>query len=133
MESILTIAFEGGRRFTSEFTDDSFRIPSDQSPANGGQGRAPEPFQLFLAGLASCAAVYIQGYAEKKGVDWKKLTLRLHGTWNDNARAYEKLDFCIESSEALSEKTRQLLETAVMRSAVTRHLQTPPQIEVKII
>lgn len=130
MENLLEINFEGGRRFTSNFMDSPMVIPSDQSLANGGEGSAPEPFDLMLAGMASCAAVYIQGYCERKGIDWKQTRLRLRGEWDNKARVYERIEFEIDGAENMPAEHKKLIETAIHRSAVLRQIKHETQITV---
>ena len=122
MEDILQVNYEGGRRFTSVFSDNALEVPSDQKPEAGGNGSAPEPFQLFLAALASCACVYIQGYCNRKGIDWSGIKLRLKGAWNSERRVYEKLCFVIDSEAELPSKDKALIETAIRNSAVYRQI-----------
>lgn len=43
-------------------------IPTDQSPSNGGEGLAPEPFQLFLASIATCAGIYAVSFCQERGL-----------------------------------------------------------------
>jgi putative redox protein len=133
MEKILDIRHDGGRRFSSVLADNGLVVASDQSPENGGEGVAPEPFQLFLAGMATCAAVYLQGYAEKKGlvIDWSQTQVQLHGHWDPKARVYEKLCFSIGSKTAFNHETQQLLEKAIRRSAVLRQINHVTTYEVE--
>ena len=49
----MTVTFPGGRRVNASYGD--FEIATDQSPDHGGDASAPEPFDLFLASLATCA------------------------------------------------------------------------------
>ncbi|MFP4166011.1 MAG: OsmC family protein [Opitutales bacterium] len=108
-------------------------IPSDQSPANGGNSSAPEPFQLLLAGMASCAAVYIQGYCETKGIDWQQTHLRLKGEWDKKARLYERMEFELSGAENMPSEHKKLIETAIHRSAVLRQIKHPTQFTVTIV
>lgn len=123
MEDILQITYEGGRRFTSVFAETNTVIPSDQLPSSGGNGTAPEPFQLFLAALASCAAVYIQGYCDKRGIDWSGISLRMKGDWNDTRRLYDSIHFEVSSASGLPDATMALIEMAIRRSAVFRQVE----------
>lgn len=133
MEKILEIQFDGGKGFSAVFPEDGHRIPSDQSPANGGRGAAPEPFQLLLAGLASCAAIYMQGYGERKGlqIDWSNIRLELSGQWNPTLRLYEKITFQVISTSSLKEEMQELIHTAIMRSAVLRQVRHNCSYEVQ--
>jgi len=49
------VSFPAGKRADAQFK--GFTIQTDQSPRGGGEGSAPEPFDLFLASIATCAGV----------------------------------------------------------------------------
>ncbi|MBW2050564.1 MAG: osmotically inducible protein OsmC, partial [Deltaproteobacteria bacterium] len=49
------VSFPGGKRVDAQIG--GFTIKTDQSRDNGGDESAPEPFQLFLASIATCAGI----------------------------------------------------------------------------
>ncbi len=53
----IQIKFPGGKRVDAVLGEQV--IQTDQSVAHGGSGSAPEPFDLFLASLATCAGLYV--------------------------------------------------------------------------
>ena len=55
--STMIVTFPGGKRVDAEY--DGFTIKTDQSPKGGGEGSAPQPFDLFLASIATCAGSWI--------------------------------------------------------------------------
>ena len=52
----IEVSFPGGKRIDAKIGD--FNIHTDQTLANGGGETDPEPFQLFLASIATCAGIY---------------------------------------------------------------------------
>ena len=56
VEREIKVAFSGGLRIDAEYR--GFLIKTDQPVADGGEGSAPAPFDLFLASLATCAGYY---------------------------------------------------------------------------
>jgi putative redox protein len=55
------------------------RFPADEPPANGGNDAGPAPHEWVLAGLASCVAMTVQGYAKHKGLAVRKVEVRVRG------------------------------------------------------
>lgn len=53
----LHVSFPGGKRVDAVIGSQTIR--TDQSVAHGGEGSAAEPFDLFLASLATCAGLYV--------------------------------------------------------------------------
>jgi ribosomal protein S12 methylthiotransferase accessory factor len=51
---IMEVTLLGGKRVAARYRD--FEIVTDQPAKHGGRGRAPSPFDLFLASLGTCAA-----------------------------------------------------------------------------
>lgn len=67
------LTFPGGKRV--EATIGRHHIVTDQSAAHGGDDSAPEPFELFLASLATCAGLYVSSFCQTRGIptEWLEL------------------------------------------------------------
>ena len=52
--------FGGGLKVDAEYR--GFTIKTDQPFHEGGEGRRPAPFDLFLASLATCAGFYVLAF-----------------------------------------------------------------------
>ena len=46
----------------------------------GGDGSAPQPFDLFLASIATCAGIYVLGFCQQRGISAEgiKILQRMH-------------------------------------------------------
>ena len=73
MSSQMTVTFPGGKRVDASFN--GFEIETDQAVDSGGDGSAPEPFDYFLASLATCAGIYILGFCQKRGISHEGVRL----------------------------------------------------------
>ena len=49
-----------------------FSIISDEPESAGGTDKGPTPYEILLAGLASCTAVTLRLYADHKGIPLRK-------------------------------------------------------------
>jgi ribosomal protein S12 methylthiotransferase accessory factor len=58
------VTFPGGKKIDAAVAGHS--IPTDQSIRNGGENAAPEPFQLFLASVATCAGIYAKSFCDQR-------------------------------------------------------------------
>ena len=73
--STLIVSFPAGKRADAQFK--GFTIQTDQSRPGGGEGAAPEPFDLFLASIATCAGVYVKGYCDAREIPTSGLRLEM--------------------------------------------------------
>ena len=62
----IKVRFAGNKRVDAIWGDRV--VHTDQSPLHGGEGSAPEPFELFLASLATCAGVYVLGFCQARNI-----------------------------------------------------------------
>lgn len=64
---------QGGFRHVIEIGD--HRVTVDEPASQGGAGTGPSPQELLAAALASCTAITMQIYAERKGWDVSDLSV----------------------------------------------------------
>ncbi len=125
----IRVRFPGGRRVDADF---GFQVVhTDQSPAGGGEGSAPEPFQLFLASLATCAGVYVLGFCRARGLSTEGISLVQHQRFDSLTRRLQRVEIEILLPPTFPEKYRAALVQAASACAVKKVLAAPPDIEVR--
>jgi len=62
----MEITLDGGEVVTAHINGKT--IKTDQSVKNGGGGTAPEPFELFLASIGTCAGIYIKSFCDQRSI-----------------------------------------------------------------
>jgi|SRR5436305_6413199 len=127
----MKITFPGGLRVNAAFK--GFTVATDQPVEHGGGETAPEPFDLFLASLGTCAGFYALRFCQQRGIDTRDLGLTL-ATEKDPAGkhlALVRLD--IELPAGFPEKYRDAMIRAVDQCAVKRHIVDPPRFEVATV
>ncbi len=60
----IEVVFPGGKKIDAKIAGHS--VPTDQSVQHGGENEAPEPFQLFLASIATCAGIYAKVFCDQR-------------------------------------------------------------------
>ena len=73
MSSEMTVDFPGGKKVAAHYA--GFDIATDQGVDSGGEGTAPEPFDFFLASLATCAGYYVLKFCEGRSIPTDGITL----------------------------------------------------------
>jgi putative redox protein len=60
-------------RLTHEVRVDGHELVVDEPPGKGGDDKGPAPSRLLAASLASCVAITVEMYAERKGWELPEL------------------------------------------------------------
>ncbi len=126
----MEITFPGGKRVDSSYK--GFTVHTDQPRKEGGDDSAPEPYDLFLASLATCAGVYILYFCEKRNIATDGLRMTVQAEKNEKTHLFETIRMNIQLPPDFPEKYRSAAVRAAEMCTVKRSLASPPQIEVKL-
>jgi len=129
--SSMIVTFPGGKRVDAEYG--GFTIKTDQSQKGGGEGSAPQPFDLFLASIATCAGIYVKGYCDTRGIPAEKLGLEMHIERDHEQHRVGKLVLEIKLPEDFPEKHREAVIRAADLCAVKKHILNPPAFEIRTV
>jgi ribosomal protein S12 methylthiotransferase accessory factor len=109
----------------------SFVVHTDQSFGHGGDGSAPEPFDLFLASIGACAGLYVLGFCQSRGIPTDRIRIEQKA---DLAKGtLSKVSLAIHVPPGFPEKYLQALVTAASGCAVKRAMDSKPEITVQAI
>jgi len=64
--ALVEVTFPGDKKVAANIHGHS--IVTDQSKKNGGEGAAPEPFELFLASIGTCAGIYAKSFCDERNL-----------------------------------------------------------------
>ncbi|MBC3880929.1 OsmC family protein [Undibacterium sp. LX40W] len=103
------------------------QIVSDITTAEGGEDLGPSPHDLYDAALASCKALTLMWYANKKGIKISNIDTRIerddsqerHGVYKLNARLVLSGDFSDEEFQQLSAVAEKCPVHKLMTSVTT--------------
>lgn len=126
----MKIEFPGGARVDVRIG--RFSIQTDQSAQDGGEGAAPTPFDLFLASMATCAGIYVLGFCRKRGLPVENIRMTQRVETNPTTRMVEKIIQEILLPQDFPEKYKVAVIRAAESCKVKKHLENPPNIEVKV-
>lgn len=127
-DNTMTVRFPGGEKVAADYS--GFEILTDQSPKNGGEGSAPEPFDLFLASLATCAGIYVLRFCTKRDLDTEGLAITQSWRRDEKTRRIEEIALTIQAPAGFPEKYLPALERAAAQCSVKKTLQDPPDFVV---
>jgi putative redox protein len=125
----MKVTFPGNKRVDAEYHGHTIR--TDQSPAGGGEGSAPQPFDLFLASIATCAGIYVKGFCDSRHIPTEGLGLEMGIEKDPKTHRISKLTLDIQLPEGFPEKHRESIVRAADLCSVKKHIHNPPEFEIR--
>lgn len=126
----IAVSFPGGKRVDVEI--DQFTFQTDQSRNNGGEGSAPEPFDLFLASIASCAGVYALNFCQARNIASDGIALKMHCQRDEKKKMITHITFYLTPPHGFPEKYRTGIVRAMELCTVKRHMQHAPEFVIEL-
>lgn len=127
----IRISFPGGRRVNAELAGRI--IETDQSPAHGGEGAAPEPFELFLASLATCAGLYAHAFCTARNLSTEGLSLVQRHRMSEDGKRLAHVSLELTLPAGFPEKYRAAIANAAASCKVKKVLAAPPDFDVSVV
>ena len=127
----MKITFPGGKRVDAELMGRV--IPTDQSPAGGGDGSAPEPYSLFLASIGTCAGIYVLGFCQARGLPTDGIYLTQELDFDPRTHQLSRIGIDVHVPPDFPEKYRPAVQRAADLCAVKRTILDPPEMEVRTV
>ena len=102
----------------------------DEPTEKGGGDAGPSPQALLAAALASCTAVTMEMYADRKGWDLDGLSVAVD-TEGEISKGTKRFEVIIELPGTLDEEQRDRLLKIAARCPVHRALTTEQPVEIR--
>ncbi len=126
MEMEVTLA--GGKKVNAAYN--KFVVKTDQPIDEGGEGSAPEPFDLFLASIGTCAGVYVAYFCDERGLDTEGIKLTLSFERNEIKHLVEAVRIHIALPPGFPPKYKNAVIKTAGLCTVKRNILDPPKFEV---
>lgn len=127
----MIVDFPGGARVDAHFGE--FTVKTDQPPMGGGEGSAPTPFATFLASMGTCAGIYILGFCRNRGLPTDGIRIIQRMQSNPMTGLVGKVEFEIQVPPSFPAKYYDALIRSADQCAVKKHLEYPPEFEIKTV
>ncbi|MEJ2581785.1 MAG: OsmC family protein [Acidobacteriota bacterium] len=127
----MTVSFPGGKRVDASY--DGFVIETDQCVDSGGDGSAPEPYDYFLASLATCAGIYVLGFCQKRGIPYEDIHLTQSWDREEKTNRLESVRISIEVPADFPDKYHSALVRVANQCSVKKTLENPPEFQVETV
>lgn len=124
----MKISFPGGSRVDAGFN--GFKVPTDQAPDSGGEGSAPEPYDLFIASLGTCAGVYALSFCQERKLSTVGLGIEVTAEKDPKSGLFTKVDMEIGLPADFPERYRKAICRVAGMCTVKRSLASPPSFNI---
>lgn len=124
----MEITFDGGKVITAHNRGRIIR--TDQSEKNGGGGTAPEPFELFLASIGTCAGIYIKSFCDNRGIPADNIKIIQTVDFDPVRRIPGSIKLDIKLPPDFPEKYKGAVINAAELCLVKKTIVDPPVFEV---
>jgi ribosomal protein S12 methylthiotransferase accessory factor len=131
MSERLEVSFSGGKRV--DITVGEHTLLTDQCVKAGGDGSAPEPFDLFLASIAGCAGIYALNFCQSRKLSTDGLGLTMWWEREEQQPLDAKVRLRLRLPAGFPEKYRAGILRAMDLCTVKKYIQHPPQFFTEII
>jgi putative redox protein len=125
MKETIEVSFPGGKRVDAKIKN--MIVPTDQSVERGGRGTAPEPFQLFLASIATCAGIYALEFCQAREVPSEGMALTVSYEWDEKKRAIETMHIELKLPPGFPDQYKKAVVRAMDLCTVKKHIIHPPE------
>ncbi len=130
MAKTFSVTFPGGKRVDAHYN--GFTVQTDQSVKNGGEGSAPEPFDLFFVSLATCAGIYVLEFCQSRELSTEGLAIQLHAERDEEKKLFSPIVIEITLPAGFPEKYRKAVLKTANLCTVKKHVVGQPEFDVRL-
>ena len=121
----MAVTFPGGKKVNAAYK--GFVVETDQPKEEGGEGSAPEPYDLFLASIGTCAGVNVVYFCEKRGLDIAGIKMTLAFDRNETKHLVEAVRIHFDLPPGFPQKYKNTIIKTAGLCAVKRNIIDPPE------
>jgi putative redox protein len=116
--------------FTHDLRIRGFDLVADEPEADGGQDEGPKPTEYLAAALASCTAITIEMYADRKGWQLDDLEVVAEYTPRQGREDPEHIDVILKLPGGLTEEQTQRIKVIAGKCPVHRALAGETDVSI---
>jgi ribosomal protein S12 methylthiotransferase accessory factor len=124
----MKISFSGDSRVDADFN--GFKVPTDQSHESGEPGSAPEPYDLFVASLGTCAGIYALSFCQERQLSTAGLAIFVTAEKDDKSGLFTRINMEISLPVDFPERYRKAICRTAGLCTVKRSLANPPSFSI---
>lgn len=126
----MEILFPGGKRVHSNYK--GFVVETDQPKNEGGDGSAPEPYDLFISSIGTCAGVNVLYFCDSRNISTDGIRMTLSLEKDDKTHLVKQIHIRLHLPDSFPERYRKAVIRAAEMCAVKRSLFNPPEVRITV-
>lgn len=130
MSIIVDVSYPGGKKVDAHI--DGFTVHTDQLVKDGGEGSAPQPFDLFFVSLATCAGIYALEFCLSRKIKTEGLAVKLEADKREGSKIFDQIIIALTLPEEFPEKYRDAIVRSVNLCTVKKHIQGELQFTINL-
>ncbi len=123
-------ATTGRTNYATAVQTGKHRLTADEPPERGGQDAGPTPSDLLISALASCTAITLRMYVERKS--WTIEAIHVAVTFTRAADKTMSIERVLTFDGALSDEQKARLADIAERTPVTLALKNGVAIQTRL-
>lgn len=129
MERKIDVSFPGGKRVDARVQE--MTIHTDQAVDNGGKGSAPEPFQHFMASIATCAGIYALEFCAVREIATEDMALSVRYDFDPKKGICDSLFIDLKLPPGFPEKYKKAVVRVMDLCNVKKQILNPPEFVIQ--
>lgn len=122
-----------GAPYATRITTRGLELIADEPADHGGTDQGLRPHELLLGSLASCTAITLRMYADRKGWSVPSIGITVHmDRTQEGAKIDTDLKITVELPEGLSQEQRERLVQIAKACPVHRTLENPIHLKAEL-
>ena len=125
----MEIYFPENKKVNAKFG--KYEVLTDQKKYAGGDESAPEPFNLFLASIGTCAGIYVISFCQERKLNTDGLKIKLNTEKDKEKKMLSKISLEIILPKDFPEKYKKAVIKSADLCSVKKHMFDPPEFDIK--
>ena len=130
MKRSVDVWFPGGKRVDARVG--GMTVHTDQALESGGEGKAPEPFQLFMVSIATCAGIYALEFCNARDIPTDRMGLTMSYEFDTKRGFCERLSIELKVPPEFPEKYKKAVVRVMDLCSVKKQILNPPEFMIGV-
>jgi len=125
----MEIRFPGGKKVDAAYK--GFTVQSDQPKDEGGDQSAPEPFDLFLASIGTCAGVYALSFCQARHVDTEQFRMVVDFEKKEKSNLLDRIRIKMFLPPGFPKEYVKAITRSASLCTVKKQMASPPRFDIE--